>query len=333
MELLWRYHPEPTLSFDGDAAGQRAADRVIDRALPLLRAGKSFKFAFVKGGKDPDDVLREQGAPALRAQLASTVPFVVRLFEREANAEPLDTPERRAGFKARLRQLASAIGDRDLAEQYRSELFDRFYSKFQRRAFTREAGKLDFVEGLKGLVDKSLVARLGHRIRQFNAAIAVAAIEHPDWVRRYDEQFERYGFGDKNLALLVQPILDAIQEDHFDRDLVILNVRGDGASAQLDKARVTAIESGVYPFLTSNVDVHKARKIWERCFEVLLAFAEIEEERRERKAALERREAVLDKAKLFERGQWLQTQQRTLGSLISGGSLWLGEDGAPVLPH
>ncbi len=38
MELLWRLHPEPTLCFDGDGAGQRAASRAIDRALPLLQA-------------------------------------------------------------------------------------------------------------------------------------------------------------------------------------------------------------------------------------------------------------------------------------------------------
>ncbi|RZJ81569.1 MAG: DNA primase, partial [Brevundimonas sp.] len=37
MEMLWRYHPEPTLCFDGDGAGQRAAGRVIERALPLLK--------------------------------------------------------------------------------------------------------------------------------------------------------------------------------------------------------------------------------------------------------------------------------------------------------
>ena len=50
MELLWRSHAEPTLCFDGDNAGRRAASRAIDRALPLLKAGRSFKFAIVSGG-------------------------------------------------------------------------------------------------------------------------------------------------------------------------------------------------------------------------------------------------------------------------------------------
>jgi DNA primase len=49
MELLWRHHPEPTLCFDGDRAGRQAASRAIDRALPLLKPGKSFRFALVEG--------------------------------------------------------------------------------------------------------------------------------------------------------------------------------------------------------------------------------------------------------------------------------------------
>ena len=126
MDLLWRMHPEPTLCFDGDKAGLRAAHRAIDRALPKLRSGHSFRFALLAGGQDPDDVLREKGALALKDQLHQTRPFVEVLFLRERDTEPLDTPERRAGLKGRLRNAASAIADRDLADQYRGELLRRF---------------------------------------------------------------------------------------------------------------------------------------------------------------------------------------------------------------
>ena len=118
MEALWRLHSEPTLCFDGDAAGRRAADRAIDRALPLLKPGRSFRFAAVEGGKDPDEVLREQGAEALRTQLDRTEPFVARLFARERDAEPLGTPESHAGLKVRLRKRVRAIQDGDVAQAY-----------------------------------------------------------------------------------------------------------------------------------------------------------------------------------------------------------------------
>src|SRR5690606_33606442 len=103
MERLWRVSSEPVLCFDGDAAGLRAAYRSIERALPLLKSGRSFRFALLDGGQDRDDILRDKGAPALRQALNDTRPFVEGLFRREAEAEPLDTPERKAGLKGRLR--------------------------------------------------------------------------------------------------------------------------------------------------------------------------------------------------------------------------------------
>lgn len=115
MEGLWRLHPTPTLCFDGDKAGKRAADRAIDRALPLLKPGRSFLFSMPVGGKDPDDVLREQGPAALKAQVSDTKPFVQALFEREKEVEPFDTPEQRTNLKVRLRTLAATIADKDLA--------------------------------------------------------------------------------------------------------------------------------------------------------------------------------------------------------------------------
>src|SRR5262249_56872788 len=45
LVLLWRMADEPTLCFDGDAAGRRAAYRAIDLAFPLIKPGKSLKFA------------------------------------------------------------------------------------------------------------------------------------------------------------------------------------------------------------------------------------------------------------------------------------------------
>ncbi|MFI4966639.1 MAG: DNA primase, partial [Caulobacterales bacterium] len=134
MEILWRHHPEPTLSFDGDRAGRQAAARTMDRALPLLKPGKSFQFAVVEGGKDPDEVLREQGPAALRAQLANATPFAEALFNRERDAEPYDTPERKTALKTRLRKLAATIADGDLAQAYKEDLLGRFEQLWPTRA-------------------------------------------------------------------------------------------------------------------------------------------------------------------------------------------------------
>lgn len=134
LALAWRVDPEPTLCFDSDDAGKRAAKRAIERALPLIRPGRSLRFASIDTGKDPDDLFRTAGAEALRAQIGRTTNLVVKLFEVWRDEEALDTPERRIGFRNRLLEAARQITDTDLAHAYRRELMDRFEEMFSRPA-------------------------------------------------------------------------------------------------------------------------------------------------------------------------------------------------------
>jgi DNA primase len=63
LRLIWRIADEPVIALDGDTAGLRAAQRVIDLALPMLEAGKALRFAILPGGMDPDDLIKAQGRP------------------------------------------------------------------------------------------------------------------------------------------------------------------------------------------------------------------------------------------------------------------------------
>src|SRR5436305_14558610 len=121
LVLLWKMADEPTLCFHGDAAGRRAAYRAIDLALPLIKPGKSLKFASLPEGHDPDDLVRAGGREAVEEVLAAARPLADVLWMREREAGGLDTPERRAAFEARLAALINAIGDDGVRKYYRSE--------------------------------------------------------------------------------------------------------------------------------------------------------------------------------------------------------------------
>src|SRR6266446_6157381 len=64
LALLWKMADEPILCFDGDKAGQKAAWRAADMALPHLLPGKSLRFALLPEGQDPDDLARSGGRGA-----------------------------------------------------------------------------------------------------------------------------------------------------------------------------------------------------------------------------------------------------------------------------
>jgi DNA primase len=126
IELLWRMVDKPVLCFDGDAAGKRAAMRAATRALPMLRPGHSLQFVALPGGMDPDDLLRSQGREAMERLLGQTSSLLDTIWQVERDASPLDSPEDKAGLKARLLAHVDAIADPDIKALYRRDWLEKF---------------------------------------------------------------------------------------------------------------------------------------------------------------------------------------------------------------
>lgn len=125
VTLLWRMADEPILCFDGDAAGQRAAYRAIDTALPLLAPGKSIRFALLPEGQDPDDLFRAGGTEAIATVLQQARPLAEMLWAREVEHGPLDTPERRAALERRLKDAVGQIADETIRRHYGADIMNR----------------------------------------------------------------------------------------------------------------------------------------------------------------------------------------------------------------
>ncbi len=301
MALMWRFHPEPTLCFDGDGAGQRAAARVIDRALPHLTPGRSFKFAMVTGGKDPDDVLREQGPAALKAQLAQTIPFAEALFARERALEPLDTPERRAGMKSRLRAAAAAIQDKDLSQAYREDLLARFDALFarppaaqsqdrpfqRRRPFGARPGDDRFPDrGPPTAEGMAAARRLADGLEPIAAAVAKGALQDPARLDDHLEALQTHGLGHPALNDLASEIIRLrLEADVLDSDGLTRHLAQRGFGALLGEIDRAARISGA-PFLNPDIPPALAKSQWSHAFEVLIRMAALETALSAAKAAL-----------------------------------------------
>lgn len=293
MEMLWRQHPEPTLCFDGDRAGRAAAFRAMDRALPILKPGKSFQFALVEGGKDPDDVLREQGPVALRQQLASTTAFAQALFERERDLEPLDTPERRAGLKGRLRQAAATIADPDLQQAYRQDLLERYDGLFRKadapqgsRAPWRPAGPRQGRWKGAGVWEspqpptargKAAAGLLAAGLEPAPAALAAFALAHPAILDTHlEDAFATDGFGEPALCELVKEIIRLrLESDHLDTDSLTRHLASCGFNALLTDIDRAAAKSGA-PFLKPDVSLEAANSQWSQAFARLSRLASLD---------------------------------------------------------
>ncbi len=131
LQMLWRIAPEPIITLDGDTAGQRAALRLIDLALPLLEAGQSLRFAVMPEGQDPDDLLKAQGAGALQKLLDAAMPMVRLLWQRETEGRVFDSPERKAALDKSLREKIKLIKDPSIRSHYGQEIKDLRWQLFR----------------------------------------------------------------------------------------------------------------------------------------------------------------------------------------------------------
>src|SRR4051794_41952121 len=87
---------EPILCFDGDKAGQKAAWRAADLALPHLKPGKSLRFALLPEGQDPDDLARSGGRVAIEEGISAARGLAGGVWARGIEGGTLAPPERRA---------------------------------------------------------------------------------------------------------------------------------------------------------------------------------------------------------------------------------------------
>jgi DNA primase len=142
LALLWKMADEPILCFDGDRAGQKAAYRAADLALPNLLPAKSLRFALLPEGQDPDDLARSGGRAAVEEVIGAARPLVDMLWSREIEGGSFATPERRAALEARINELANGIRDEVLRRYYRQDLAARL-----QRMFAPDGGRGGYASG------------------------------------------------------------------------------------------------------------------------------------------------------------------------------------------
>jgi len=131
MQELWRLSDEPYLCFDGDNAGQRAARRSAERALPELKPGRSLRFCVLPSGQDPDDLIKSGGRQAMEDVLAAARPLSDVLWDVVLDGRDTSTPERRAALEKDIFVTCAKISDDTVKGYYQRDLKDRMFDLYR----------------------------------------------------------------------------------------------------------------------------------------------------------------------------------------------------------
>ncbi len=122
VHKLFRFTDQVVFSFDGDAAGRRAARKALDGALPYASDTRAIKFLFLPAEHDPDSFIRAHGPEAFARHVGDAMPLSRFLVEAASEGCDLGLAEGRAHMATNARALWTALPDGALKRQLLAEL-------------------------------------------------------------------------------------------------------------------------------------------------------------------------------------------------------------------
>ncbi|MBO4745609.1 MAG: DNA primase [Alphaproteobacteria bacterium] len=132
IAILCKANRNITFCFDGDTAGQKAAARACGIILPFLRDTSDVRFAFVTGGKDPDEILRKSGKAEMDKIINSAMPLVDFLWKITNQNYITNTPSGKAQAEKFLKSQLEKITDKLLRAEYEHEYDSRKFNEWHK---------------------------------------------------------------------------------------------------------------------------------------------------------------------------------------------------------
>ena len=276
---LWRVVDEPVLCFDGDNAGKRAATRSCDRALSILKAGFSLKYAFLPDKMDPDDFLKEKGREEFNKVLEETKPLAQMLWDKNLTDMPKSTPEQKALIEKNVLDDIEKIKDERVKQYYLQDIKNKIWNELKSISWKKPSNgkksfqkKEDVFVGVrpKPQLDKNMIRLLLANL-----------LHYPDLLAEFEEELSAFEIGDEKYKDLYNFAIEQINEDtSLDREKIntILNENGYSDSLKEIRAEMqilvkrAPLEEAVRSSVSSQIKILQAKQLnveIEECLKVI----------------------------------------------------------------
>lgn len=207
LKELFHITDKIVICLDGDAAGIRAAKRVSEIALPLISTKKTIAFAILPNQMDPDDFIKEFGAPELEKVFKQATPLSESLFEFSLMELGIDktkkiSAENKAKIEADLTSKIAVIQD-SATKKYFSIFFKDLLFSFGKgnKKISENFGSKIYAKQSKNLIDN------------LAKNIIVFILKFPELAQFRDEMFDvkEMQFESENLTHLKETIIELIE--------------------------------------------------------------------------------------------------------------------------
>ena len=234
----WKVCNIPTLCFDGDAAGIRAAIRSVDRVLPNLKAGYSVNYVFLKEAKDPDELLHKFGAEAFEKYLIKARPLVDILWHKCKMNKDTETPEQKALIEKEIFEEVAKIKDNQIRNYYTQEMKKRIYNAFGYGSeFGNTGSNQNKIIKNNKIYNKTsrntLINKQGYNLVKktpltdlFLRKIVAAMVLYPKLAEDYGERLAEFDVSKSPFAKMMNEIIEIVQEEkNIDSDMLVEKLR------------------------------------------------------------------------------------------------------------
>ncbi len=192
VSLLCKSNRNITFCFDGDNAGQKAAMRACILVLPFLRDNSDVRFAFISGGKDPDEILKNQGESAMKKIIDNSVPLVDFLWDCVNKNYLTNTPNGRTQAEKFLKDCLSKITDKilqnEIEQEYNSRKFNQWH-KWKKQKDTPES-ELPDIDNMTINVIKSVVQTYPELSEKYIDFLSSLNISFDEYAQKTDLSLE-----------------------------------------------------------------------------------------------------------------------------------------------
>ena len=239
LHRAWKVCNNPIIIFDGDEAGQKAAERAALLALGNISPDLSARFCILPRDYDPDDFLLKNGSEEFNKLLTNSYSLSEFIWKVELEKYDISTPEKKAGFEKRIRTIVGKIDNQTVKEYYIKEFSDKI-NTIKRSQFQKKSNYVRYIDNKvsKEIYDSERVNQSTHDSVIREKIILMHVVENPFLLIKYIEELGKISFNDLNLSKLASQIIE-FGSLNADKDLENFDFK----SYLLDKGLAREIES------------------------------------------------------------------------------------------
>ncbi len=205
----WKVCNCPIIMFDGDEAGQKAAERAAVLALSNISPDLSVRFCILPNDYDPDDYLLKNSPEELKKILNNAYSLSEFIWKIELEKDDISTPEKKAGFEKRIRTITNKIENQIVRDYYIKEFNDKI-NVLKRSQFQKNSKYSRYIDNKvsKEIYDSERVDQSSHDSVIREKIILMHVIENPFLITKYIEELGRISFNDLLLSKLMTKIIE-----------------------------------------------------------------------------------------------------------------------------